>query len=126
MELEFDSNLLQERTLADKTLQSTRRRIDSLLLDSSTDVSVEQAQLHRMREIEDFDIVHERTQTNEATLNNHDLLTEERLAHIITRGTVTTRDELLAIVSHDLRSPLCTIDMAAQLLLEQLKSPTIK
>jgi len=47
-----------------------------------------------------------------------ELLSQEQKSHQKTRATLTTREEFLAIVSHDLRNPLNNISLAAQNLLE--------
>lgn len=44
------------------------------------------------------------------------ILDRERAAHRTTASLVRSRDEILGIVSHDLRSPLTTIALSAQLL----------
>jgi signal transduction histidine kinase len=50
--------------------------------------------------------------------SSSDLLFREQQSHQKTQATLTTREEFLAIVSHDLRNPLNHISMAAQNLLE--------
>ena len=50
-----------------------------------------------------------------------ELLSQEQKSHQKTRATLTTREEFLAIVSHDLRNPLNNISLAAQNLLEDPK-----
>ena len=44
------------------------------------------------------------------------ILDREREAHRITESLVRSRDEILGIVSHDLRSPLTTIALSAQMI----------
>ena len=46
---------------------------------------------------------------------------EEQESHRKTKTALTTREEFLAIVSHDLRNPLNHISMAVQNLLESLR-----
>ena len=50
-----------------------------------------------------------------------ELLSQEQQSHQKTKATLTTREEFLAIVSHDLRNPLNNISMATQNLLEEPK-----
>jgi signal transduction histidine kinase len=50
----------------------------------------------------------------------HRLYRSEREAREMAEGAVRSRDEFLAMVSHDLRNPLATISMSADLLLGQL------
>ena len=52
------------------------------------------------------------------------LLSQEQESHQKTKAALTTREEFLAIVSHDLRNPLNHISMAAQNLLEDPKEAT--
>ena len=48
-----------------------------------------------------------------------ELLSQEQERHQETKAALTTREEFLAIVSHDLRNPLNHISMAVQNLLEE-------
>jgi signal transduction histidine kinase len=48
-----------------------------------------------------------------------ELLSQEQERHQKTKAALTTREEFLAIVSHDLRNPLNNISLAAQILLEE-------
>jgi signal transduction histidine kinase len=84
------------------------------------------------REVTDEAIGAERLRTDAATergRNHHQasakssaqLLSQEQERHQETRATLTTREEFLAIVSHDLRNPLNNISMAARNLLEEPK-----
>ena len=52
-----------------------------------------------------------------------DLLSQEQESHRKTQTALTTREEFLAIVSHDLRNPLNHIFMAAQNLFEEADDP---
>ena len=62
-----------------------------------------------------------RTHHQEYARSSDELLSQEEESHQRTRATLTTREEFLAIVSHDLRNPLNNISMAAQNLLEEPK-----
>ena len=46
------------------------------------------------------------------------MLTAEHAEHLKTKSALTTRDEFVAIVSHDLRNPIGTILSSADMLLE--------
>jgi signal transduction histidine kinase len=81
------------------------------------------------REVSDEAIGAERLRTDAATKRGRsdhhasaktsaDLLSQEQQSHQVTKATLTTREEFLAIVSHDLRNPLNHISLAAQNLLE--------
>ena len=60
-----------------------------------------------------------RSQYQAAAKSSAELLSQEQQSHQKTKATLTTREEFLAIVSHDLRNPLNNISLAAQILLEE-------
>ena len=64
-----------------------------------------------------------RTLHQASARSSADLLSRERESHRKTQTALTTREEFLAIVSHDLRNPLNHISMAAQNLLEAPDDP---
>jgi signal transduction histidine kinase len=61
----------------------------------------------------------ERSLYQASAKSSAELLSQEQESHKKTQATLTTREEFLAIVSHDLRNPLNHISMAAQNLLEE-------
>jgi signal transduction histidine kinase len=90
---EGDERLRVERENSDEAIEAERGR---------TDVATEKGRSH-----------------NQASAKSSaDLLSQEQERHQKTRAALTTREEFLAIVSHDLRNPLNHISMAAQNLLE--------
>lgn len=60
-----------------------------------------------------------RTHHQASAKSSADLLSREQESHRKTQTALTTREEFLAIVSHDLRNPLNHISMAAQNLSEE-------
>jgi signal transduction histidine kinase len=60
-----------------------------------------------------------RTHHQTSAKSSADLLSREQESHRKTQTALTTREEFLAIVSHDLRNPLNHISMAAQNLFEE-------
>lgn len=62
-----------------------------------------------------------RTHHQASAKSSAELLSQEQERHQETKTALTTREEFLAIVSHDLRNPLNNISMAAQNLLEEPK-----
>ena len=63
----------------------------------------------------------ERSYYQASAKSSSELLSQEQESHQKTQATLTTREEFLAIVSHDLRNPLNHISMAVQNLLEEPK-----
>jgi signal transduction histidine kinase len=90
---EGDERLRVEREITDEAIEAERVR---------TDVATEKG----------------RSDTHASARSSADLLSQEQARHQKTRAALTTREEFLAIVSHDLRNPLNHISMAAQNLLE--------
>ena len=143
-----DSDLASERQ-ADLSRDAERAEADETKLQSrrDSDVSRERADMGRSRagrqaerdkilrverEIADEAIRAERLRADAATegerrrfhasaKSSAELLSQEQQRHGKTKTALTTREELLAIVSHDLRNPLNNISLVAQNLLEDPK-----
>jgi signal transduction histidine kinase len=98
----LDRLLEQERTESDETVDFERRERGTLLA----------AARHRT----DERLARERHDTDEAVRHSFELLEREQTASAHAEDRILTRDELLAIVSHDLRSPLDVIVINAALL----------
>jgi signal transduction histidine kinase len=136
-EHQADLNRDAERVEADKTKLQSRSDLDFLgIADmgrSRAERQVERDErLHLERQISDQAIKGERLRSDAATgkershhqasaKSSAELLSQEQESHQKTRATLTTREEFLAIVSHDLRNPLNHISMAVQNLLEEPK-----
>jgi signal transduction histidine kinase len=93
---ERDKILRVEREIADEAIRAERLRSDAATQ-------------------------RERSRHHVATNSSAQLLSQERERHGRTKATLTTREEFLAIVSHDLRNPLNNVSIAAQNLLEEPK-----
>jgi len=91
---ERDERLRLERQITDEAIKAERLRAD---VATARERSVYQA----------------------SAKSSAELLSQEQESHKKTQATLTTREEFLAIVSHDLRNPLNHISMAAQNLLEE-------
>ena len=74
--------------------------------------------LERERKITDQNLKDERFQTDAQVHSSSGLLENEVNEHSKTKIDLTSRDELLAIVSHDLRNPIGAASMCAGLLLD--------
>jgi signal transduction histidine kinase len=70
------------------------------------------------RKATDKNLSVERTAADIEADRSADLLNVEQSAHLQTKSTLTTREEFVAIVSHDLRNPVGAILSASALLLE--------
>jgi signal transduction histidine kinase len=137
-EHQADVNRDAERVVADKAKRQSRSDSDASRDSDRADVGRSGAErqaggderLRVERETSDEAIDAERTRTDAATemgrTHHHtsakssaDLLSREQESHRKTQTALTTREEFLAIVSHDLRNPLNHISMAAQNLFEE-------
>jgi signal transduction histidine kinase len=111
------ANLAEERLQADETLREERARIDETLAGErhEVDAALEDERearrelLRAERGATDRDLNQERTDTDIAVEHTFNLLKQEEAAHHQTRDAIITREEFLAIVSHDLRTPLSLI-----------------
>jgi signal transduction histidine kinase len=97
-EVERDERLRAEREITDEAIKAERRRAD--------------AATERERRIYQASVK-----------SSAGLLSDEQESHRKTQTALTTREEFLAIVSHDLRNPLNHISMAAQNLFEEPGEP---
>ena len=95
---EGDERLRVERENSDEAIDAERLR---------TDAATEMGRTHHQA----------------SAKSSAELLSREQESHQETKATLTTREEFLAIVSHDLRNPLNNISMAAQNLLEEPGEP---
>jgi signal transduction histidine kinase len=93
---EGDERLRVERQISDQAIEGERLR---------TDAATEKGRSHYQA----------------SAKSSAELLSQEQKSHRRTKATLTTREEFLAIVSHDLRNPLNHISMAVQNLLEDPK-----
>ncbi len=106
-----DELLLQERQSADETLDTERRRVDAILEAERMQKENDERGLFRTERKEtDKNLTNERSKTDVEVSRG--------------KAELTTRDEFLAIVSHDLRNPLGSITMAADYLCEKLSYTT--
>lgn len=85
----------QKRLIAEALLENERKETDSNLLDERVCFDVDSEQ-------------------------NSRLLSDEKHSHDLTKAELVTRDQFLAIVSHDLKNPLTSISMSAGLMRRNL------
>jgi signal transduction histidine kinase len=139
-EHQSDLNRDAERVEADKAKLQSRSDLDASRDLGRADMGRSRAQrqaerderLRVEREMTDEAIKAERLRADAATkrersdyqasaTSSAELLSQEHADHLKTKAALTTREEFLAIVSHDLRNPINHISMAAQNLLEEPK-----
>jgi signal transduction histidine kinase len=114
-----DEGTVNERNAADKAVRSERCKVDAAIKNERVQKDkVLTAFFQRERLDTDTSLSHERSQTDLAVSNSTKLLSDEVGFHKRTRAELTTRDELLAIVSHDLRNPIGSVLSCADMLLE--------
>jgi signal transduction histidine kinase len=107
-----DDAIGTERVLEDTAIREDRAQKESLLNEL----------LHKERGITDENLLRERQRTDSVAKRASELLAHEQSLHAQTKDALTTRDEFLAIVSHDLRNPIGTIVSFANLLLDDSSS----
>jgi signal transduction histidine kinase len=111
--------LAGERRLEDTAIEKERSRNDlALERERGEKERALTTLLSAERLTTDKNLLSERTKTDvDATLAAK-LLTVEREAHSNTKSALTTREEFVAIVSHDLKNPIGAIRSAMEMLLE--------
>jgi signal transduction histidine kinase len=126
---ETDEGLLRERTAADSTIGSLVQSQDSSAVDDRSSRLADIAAMPDLGRARDLLIAAERQRTDQhiaaerqgtdAFLRHAlDLLVAEQARRVDAEQRALTRDEFLAIVSHDLRSPLDAIAINAALVVE--------
>lgn len=116
--------IAQERQLADEAVRGERERADQALREERerADEALERERRERL-ELQERLLERERRQTDGHLAHERERADEtvEQLAARaagVRHEPVVTRDEILAIVSHDLRDPLHTIALSADLMRE--------
>lgn len=103
-----DKSMRKERVQVDEAIEAERAIKDQILSEF----------LHQEREETDVNLSKERAQTDKVFLKSTNQLNEQVILHAKAKADVATRDELLAIVSHDLRNPIGSVLSCADMLLE--------
>jgi signal transduction histidine kinase len=109
-----EDRLLEERRRADKAIERERAIADHAI----------EEERHIKRDLGEKILSSERAQTDrslhEERIKTDAAVHDEIAAHSQTRVSLTTRDEFLAIVSHDLRNPVGAIISCSEMLLEDI------
>ena len=122
------TKLAEERVQADDSLREERARLDDVLVEEreGTDEALAEERQDRYRLLEeerrntDHNLEQERADTDLAVEQAFTLLHQEQDGHEVARNMVVTRDQFLAIVSHDLRTPLSVVVVNAAMIAERL------
>jgi signal transduction histidine kinase len=118
---EVDATVKAERDRTDDVLQAERELVDEALEEER---EAKRTLLEAERTMTDRELERERADTDRAIDYSLSLLQEEQISHQRALNVILTRDEYLAIVSHDLRTPLNVISVSAMLLAEHAKEET--
>lgn len=114
-----ENNLSEQRIEEDDTIKNERLKMDAALkAERKQKEAVLYNFLHKERSETDDHLSQERERTDLAASVSSKLLSDEVQLHTQTKAQLTTRAELMAMVSHDLRSPLSAVFSCADMLLE--------
>lgn len=126
MDQKADNGRLTQRQFDDNTVQEERALIDAALFkERSLNRTVAQELLHGERQETDENLLQERNHTDAQVEHVSNLLTDEKSSHNLAKAALTTRDEFLAIVSHDLRNPIGNVLSYTELLKEDSSFTTL-
>ncbi|MGE3974548.1 MAG: sensor histidine kinase [Bdellovibrionales bacterium] len=110
----------QARIIVDAAVQHERSLVDGAIIrEREVKSTIETTLLHHERLQTDKNLAEERTITDTVVLSNSVKLSEEVVEHTKTKASLTTRDEFLAIVSHDLRNPIGAVSSCMEMLLDE-------
>ncbi len=121
---EISKRVQRERKKTDRSLLAERKKVDDAIIKENKGKVQGEKQLAEAsaiaedRKDTDTDLARERLKADSGIQNMDQILDKEIAAHFDTKTSLTSRDEFLAIVSHDLRNPIGTIVSCADLLLE--------
>jgi len=114
-----NDQLSNERDRSDKAIELERSQVDRAIDKERELKGVLASQLlEQERKLTDENLSAERTRTDSEVHRTTGLLSDEISEHSKTKISLTTRDEFLAIVSHDLKNPIGAASMCAEMLLE--------
>ncbi len=111
--------LANQRNSEDIALMGERSDMDAaLILERGEKEKLMNRLLIQERKATDKNLLGERATTDTEVERVEVLLNDEHAAHVETKSELTTREEFVAIVSHDLRNPIGAILSSAEILLE--------
>jgi len=117
-EKDEDENLREERKKIDNVVEEERYRVDKTV-GSGREFKRDAVEnlLAQERAQSDQMLTEERDRADAAAEKAMALLSDEVASHLKTKTALTTRDQFLTIVSHDLRNPIGTVFSCADMLL---------
>ena len=119
-----ETSLLQERERSDKALQQERKQEDRARIKERFQRRlIAEALLEKIRKETDRNLLDERVSIDLESEHNSSLLSGEQTSHHLTKVALLTRDQYLAIVSHDLQNPLVAISIVQPLHAPRLHLP---
>jgi|CXWL01.1.fsa_nt_gi signal transduction histidine kinase len=124
---QFDENVLvQERERSDKALRLERENNDRARTQERIQKRlVAEALLENERKETDSNLRDERVRIDEESEHHSDRLAEEACSHDLTKAALITRDQYLAIVSHDLQNSLVAISISTDFMRRDLSKNVI-
>lgn len=112
----------EERRDADKATERERTQVDALIEKEREEKNASDHKLLEKERVQtDHNLQEERVRSDSKEQITSRLLSQEIAQHLKTKVSLTSRDELLAIVSHDLRNPLGAISSWVELFMEDGK-----
>ncbi|MGZ3695959.1 MAG: sensor histidine kinase [Bdellovibrionota bacterium] len=111
----------RERERSDQALILEREGEDRVRLSGRSQLrKISEANVSRERSDTDSTRIIERARNDLASQESSSLLTGERSSHLTTKNALVSRDQFLAVVSHDLKNPLGTISLSAAIMRKNL------
>ncbi len=121
-----DASMNKARHSSDQAIEKERTRIDfAIVREREVKTTMADKLLSEERGMTDKNLATERTRTDIVMESSSVRLSKEVADHSKTKFSLTSRDELLAIVSHDLRNPLGAISSCLDMLLDEVKERNI-
>jgi signal transduction histidine kinase len=112
-----DKILIQERERSDKAKNVERKEEDRARTRERFQKRLTaEALLENERKETDSNLLEERDHTDVELDHISNLLSDKTVSHDFTKAALLTRDQYLAIVGHDLQTPLAAISIGAQLM----------
>lgn len=121
-----DKILIQERERSDKAQNVERKEEDRARTRERFQKRLTaEALLENERKETDSNLLEERVHTDVESEHISNLLSDEIASHDSTTAALLTRDQYLAIVSHDLQTPLAAISIGAHLMRRSLYNDAV-